>query len=122
MSIHGNHWSFPKFCAVAGQTRPATRPQSRVPCATVGCCEGSSFTRVGPIHVAPPSVDRTTRYWFSSGVLKFSNATQSAPVVGLTVGVENWFESQLVAVPPVQNGALALMTFGADHEYARSSE
>src|SRR5436190_2746274 len=33
------------------------RLQSRVPCAMVGCCDGSSFTRVGPIHVAPPSLE-----------------------------------------------------------------
>src|SRR5919199_2419888 len=57
MSIHGNHWSFPKFSAFGGHVRPTTRPQSRVPCAIVGCCDGSSFTRVGPIHVVPPSFD-----------------------------------------------------------------
>src|SRR3954470_21170571 len=57
MSIHGNHWSLPKLSAVAGQVRPTTRPQSRVPSASVGCRDGSSLTRVGPIQVDPPSVD-----------------------------------------------------------------
>src|SRR5439155_27233073 len=57
MSIQGNHWSFPKFSAVDGHTRPTMRPQSRVPSAAVGCRDGSLFTRVGPIHVMPPSLD-----------------------------------------------------------------
>ena len=57
MSIHGNHWSFPKFNALGGQMRPATRPQSRVPSAIVGWRDGSSFTRVGPIQVDPPSFE-----------------------------------------------------------------
>jgi hypothetical protein len=28
----------------------------------------------GPSNVCPPSLERTSRYWFSSGVLKFSKA------------------------------------------------
>src|SRR4029450_6091683 len=60
MSVHGNHWSFPKLptpphgvvtspvgCA------PGVRPQSRFGAGT----ERSSFPRVGPIHVTPPFVD-----------------------------------------------------------------
>src|SRR3954462_12183780 len=47
-------------------------------------------TKNGPSNVSPPSRERTTRYWFSSGVLKFSNATHSSPVVGFTVGVDAW--------------------------------
>ena len=44
-------------------------------------------------------------------------------MVGFTVGVENWFESQALAVRPnAQNGALPLIAFGADHERPRSSE
>src|SRR4051812_21888141 len=58
MSIHGNHWSFPKLTAFGGQMRPAIRPQSRPPSvATFGAREGSSLTRVGPIHVVPPSFE-----------------------------------------------------------------
>jgi len=81
-------------------------------------------TKNGPWNVWPPSLERTTRYWFSSGVLKFSKAMYNPPVVGLTVGFENWFESHAVGpdAPNAQNGALPLMTFGVDHEYARSSE
>ena len=80
-------------------------------------------TKNGPWNVWPPSTERTTRYWFSSGVLKFSNATQSSPVVGFTVGTEPWLSSQSpVAAPPTQNGALPPIAFGGDHEYARSSE
>src|SRR5215210_7320693 len=33
---------------------PSSRPQSRF----TGAVDGSSFTRVGPIHVTPPSVER----------------------------------------------------------------
>jgi hypothetical protein len=29
----------------------------------------------GPANVALPSVERTRRFWFSSGVLKFSHMT-----------------------------------------------
>ena len=80
-------------------------------------------TKNGPSKVWPPSRDRTTRYWFSSGVLKFSNATNSQPVTGLTVGVEPWLSSQPVGDRPArQNGAEPLITRGGDHEYARSSE
>ena len=69
--------------------------------------------------VVPPSYERTPRYWFSSGVLKFSNATKRNPVTGFTVGVENWLVSQPVAVAPnAQNGALPLITLGADQERA----
>ncbi len=73
-------------------------------------------------NVLPPSVERTNRYWFSSGVLKFSNATPRNPVVGCTVGVENWLLSQLFATPNAQKDALPLIGFCGDHERPWSSE
>src|SRR5947208_2548056 len=54
----------------------------------------------GPWKVWPPSYDETPRYWFSSGVSKFSNATYRKPVCGLTVGFEPWLSSQFV--PPAK--------------------
>ena len=51
MSTHGNHWSFPnarvQFVSVADV-------QSRF----AGVADASLLTRVGPIHVEPPSVER----------------------------------------------------------------
>ncbi len=57
-------------------------------------------------------------------MLKFSNATPSMPVVGCTVGTENWFWSQSVGdpVPNLQNAAVPLIAFGGDHDLAWSSE
>ena len=82
------------------------------------------MTQNGPSNVDPPSFERTTSHWFSSGVSKFSNATYRWPVSGLTVGTENWLSSQAVppANAPTQNGALPLITFAGDHERAMSSE
>src|SRR4051794_37908419 len=58
MSTHGKNWSFPKFGAEDGQMRFAKRPQSRPPSvARSAGRDGSSFTRVGPIQVEPPSLD-----------------------------------------------------------------
>jgi hypothetical protein len=84
-------------------------------------------TNRGPVNVAPPSEDRTTTYWFSSTVLKFTQAMNSSPVAGLTVGTENWLVLQSsgappAASPPTQNGALPLIDRGGDHERAPSSE
>ena len=84
----------------------------------------TGVTKNGPWNVAPPSLERTNRYWFSPGVLKFSYATPSSPVFGCTVGTENWFWSQSVAapVPKTQNPAVPLIGFAGDHERAWSSE
>jgi hypothetical protein len=49
----------------------------------------TGLTKKGPSNVWPPSRERTSRYWCSSNVLKFSNATYRAPVVGWTVGVDH---------------------------------
>src|SRR4029078_11557865 len=82
-------------------------------------------TKYGPSNGLPPSYDATLRYWFSSGVSKFSNAMNSAPVVGLTVGFEPWLSRQLPpagAAVPTQNEPEPLITFGGDHERPWSSE
>src|SRR3989441_4293701 len=80
----------------------------------------TGVTKNGPSNVAPPSRDRTTRYWFSSGVLKFSNATYKCPVRGLTVGVEYWLSSHPLSLAKanVQNAALPLIVRRGDHDRA----
>src|SRR2546426_12710235 len=78
----------------------------------------TGVTKNGPSNVAPPSRDRTTRYWFSSGVLKLSNATYRCPVLGLTVGDEYWLSSHPVSLAKanVQKDALPLIVRRGDHE------
>src|SRR3954451_11669616 len=81
-------------------------------------------TRTGGVNVWPPSLDVTTRYWSSSAVSPFWKPTHSWPVLGLTVGSEPWLSLQaLPARPPgAQKAPAPLMSLGADHERAWSSE
>jgi hypothetical protein len=57
IEMNGKNWSFPVLTAGQFAEFPrmlfAFRPQSRL----AGVTERSSLTRVGPIHVTPPSVD-----------------------------------------------------------------
>ena len=57
-------------------------------------------------------------------MLKFSNATQISPVVGFTVGTENWLSSHPLGLATAnsQYGALPLIRFFGDHERPWSSE
>src|SRR5918992_530050 len=85
----------------------------------------TGVTKNGPSKVAPPSRERTNRYWFSSGVLKFWNATPSSPVFGCTVGTENWLSSHAFGPSgpmPMQNVADPLIGRAGDHERAWSSD
>ena len=56
-----------------------------------------SLARTGADHVAPPSVERTTRYWLrklpSFTACPFSNATKTVPS-GATTGAANWSSRQ----------------------------
>ena len=58
IAAHGYHSSFPVFTpAGQGPCVDTGLAQFRF----VGCDEGSSFTRVGPTHVEPPSVDLNSK-------------------------------------------------------------